>query len=541
MHRYTAVFALAAAALSAPALAQSDAAHERALAALRANPALDRNPAAVLVRFDERLPEANRATVRAAIGGRVACSFAGIPGLELIETSLPVDHAIAGARALPGVLYAEADTVIRTDATPNDAYFSSLWAMNNTGQSANGDPGTFNDDIDAAEAWNTFTGNPNLVVAVIDTGVQHAHGDLAPNIWTNAAEVPGNWADDEGDGYVDDVHGYDFYGRDGDPNDESGHGTHVAGTIGAAGNNGLGVTGVNWQCRLMPLRFIGPDGGYLSDAVLAIQYAVAHGATVINASWGSSSSAQSLYDAINQARSAGVLVVAAAGNASTNNDSTPYYPASYQLDNIISVGAVDNDFGLAWFSNYGATTVHLAAPGDGILSTWPGDSYNWMSGTSMAAPHVTGVAALVAGQNPTWSYSQVRSRLLSTVRATPSLSGKTLTGGVVNAGAALVTAAPPPPSTVPAMPGTPTATAVGSGRALVSWADNSGNETSFELQRQKKTRGKWGIATGAGSTGENQNSYTDTPGPGTFRYRVRAVNTTGASSWSAWGAPASVS
>jgi subtilisin family serine protease len=544
-HSLVVALVLSAGALPAGALAQNQnapraGAHGRAVAALRANPGLDRNPTSIIVRFDERTTEAMRAGVRAAIGGRKARDLGGVAGLELVESALPVEHALAGARAMPGVVYAEPDYVVHTTATPNDPYFSNLWGMNNSGQSVNGDPGTGNDDIDAPEAWNTFTGDPNLVVAVIDTGVQWTHADLAANIWTNPGEVAGNGVDDDGDGYVDDVHGYDWYGLDSDPNDETGHGTHVAGTIGAVGNNGVGVTGVNWRCRIMPLRFIGPNGGYTSDAVSAIQYAVAHGAKVMNASWGGGGYSQALYDAINQARSAGVLFVAAAGNASANNDATPFYPANYALDNVISVAAVDNDFGLASFSNYGATAVHLGAPGVNILSTYYGDQYAWMSGTSMAAPHVTGVAALVIGQNPAWTYAQVRSRLFSTVRADAALSGRTVTGGVVNAAAALASTPPPPPPTIPAMPGTPSATNLGGGRAQVSWADNSSNESAFEVQRQKKNHNKWSGGSTVGTTGANQNSFVDSPGAGTYRYRVRATNSAGASAWTAWGSQVSI-
>ena len=243
-----------------------------------------------------------------------------------------------------------------------------------------------------------------MVVAVIDSGMQLNHGDLAGNLWTNPGEIAGNGIDDDDDGYVDDVHGWDFVGDDNLPNDDFGHGTHVAGTLAAVGNNGIGVVGVAYSSRIMPLRVLDGSGqGYVSDAVRAIDFATRHGVRVSNNSWGYTGAAsQVLYDAIQAAGAAGQLVVTAAGNSSADIDAIPEYPAAYDLPNIISVAATTQDDHLAVFSNYGAAGVDVAAPGEHILSTLPG-GYGFADGTSMASPHVAGVAALLLAAHPTWT------------------------------------------------------------------------------------------------------------------------------------------
>ncbi len=280
--------------------------------------------------------------------------------------------------------------------TPNDPDFSNLWALNNTGQTG----GTNNADIDAPEGWSFFsyTGG-DAVVGILDTGVDYTHPDLNDNIWINPGEIAGNGIDDDNNGYVDDVRGWDFVNWDNDPMDGHGHGTHVAGTIGAEGNNGLGVVGVNWDVEIMPLKIFSDGGGGATyfGIIQALDYATMMGADLTNNSWGTpplppgTAPNQGLVTAIAN----GPLFVAAAGNSANDNDVNPVYPASINLDNIISVAATDHNDQLSGFSNYGDTSVDLGAPGSSIYSTMPNNSYGYMSGTSMAAPHVSGAAALM--------------------------------------------------------------------------------------------------------------------------------------------------
>ncbi|MEG5067133.1 S8 family serine peptidase, partial [Microcoleus sp. B3-A4] len=330
-------------------------------------------------------------------------------------------------------------TITPQATTPNDPGYSQLWGLNNTGQSG----GTADADIDAPEAWDIQQGNPNLVIGVIDTGVDYNHPDLVGNIWTNPGEITGDGIDNDNNGYIDDTRGWDFAYNDNNPMDVQGHGTHVSGTIAGKGNNGVGVTGVAWNAKIMPLKFLDDSGsGYTSDAILAIDYATGKGVKITNNSWGGDGYSQTLSDAINTAGQQGALFIAAAGNGGfdgigDDNDTTPSYPASYNLSNIISVAATTRTDGLSSFSNYGSASVDLGAPGEDIYSTWPNSSYNTISGTSMASPHVTGAAALLWSQNPTWTAQQVKDKLLQTTDAISALSGKTVSGGRLNINNAL--------------------------------------------------------------------------------------------------------
>ncbi|CAD5966035.1 Thermitase [Planktothrix agardhii] len=318
--------------------------------------------------------------------------------------------------------------------TPNDPGYSQLWGLNNIGQSG----GTADADIDAPEAWDIQKGNQNLVIGVIDTGVDYNHPDLSANIWTNPGEIAGDGIDNDSNGYIDDVRGWDFAYNDNNPMDVHGHGTHVAGTIAGKGNNGVGVTGVAWNAKIMPLKFLNDSGsGSLSNAILAINYATAKGVKLTNNSWGGGGYTQALSDAINTAGQQGALFIAAAGNSSLNTDITPAYPASYNLSNIISVASTTRTDGLSSFSNIGATTVDLGAPGSDIYSTLPNSSYGTYSGTSMASPHVTGAAALLWSQNPTWTAQQIKNRLMSTGDSISALNGKTVSGKRLNINNAL--------------------------------------------------------------------------------------------------------
>jgi subtilisin family serine protease len=531
------------AAMAASGAQQSDA-HQRAKAALEAQrdgAPLVHAPGTLLVRFQSTLPESSRASIRSLVAGQLIDRLPIVDGLEHLEVAIPVDQAIKALQALPFVVYAEPDFVVHTSTTPNDQYFNLLWGMRNTGQTVNSDPGTAGADINAPGAWSgnySFpTGDSNFVIAVIDTGIQRTHPDLAANMWINAGEIPGNGIDDDGNGYIDDVYGWNFYDNNNNPDDSGGHGTHVAGTIGAVGNNSIGVVGVNWQCQLMALKFLGRRGGYTSDAIRALNYAVQKGVKISNNSWGGGSYSQALYDAIDQARGAGHLFVAAAGNDGRNSDSNPSYPASYNVDNIISVAATNNDDGLASFSNYGATSVDIGAPGVNIASTYKGSGYVYMDGTSMASPHVAGVAALLWANNITMTYGHVRDRLYSTARPVPSLAGKSVTGGVVNAAAALSNTpfpGPPPVATPPAAPSAVTAANLTGGSARITWSDNSNNEDGFQLERQRRQGNNWRDSTLIGATSVNATFFDDAPGAGTFRYRVRAFNSAGSSNWSSW-------
>ena len=323
---------------------------------------------------------------------------------------------------------------------PTDPSFMTLWGLNNTGQSG----GTVDADIDAPEAWDLTTGSNEVVIAIIDTGINYMHPDLAANIWTNSGEIAGDGIDNDGNGFVDDVRGWDFAYNDNDPRDGNNHGTHVAGTIGARANNSRGVAGVNWNVKLMAIKFLS-DGGYGStaDAIEAINYVTMmkrdYGVNVVatNNSWGGGGYSTALRDAIAASGQQDILFVAAAGNSSSNNDVSPHYPSNYNLSNVISVAATDRNDSKASFSSYGATTVDLAAPGVSIYSTVGTSGYASYSGTSMAAPHVSGVVGLLAAYNPQATAAEIKSALMDSVDVIPAMQNRCVTGGRLNAFKAL--------------------------------------------------------------------------------------------------------
>src|SRR6266550_3945083 len=376
-------------------------------------------------------------------GQRAALSHAGAAAEERFApirgflASAPVGQrarVLAALRRDPRVRYAERNVRFHADQTPDDPSFGQLWGLENVGQAVSGVTGTPDADIDAPEAWSVTTGSPDVTVGIIDTGVDYMHPDLASNIWINPGEncagCRNDGIDNDGNGYVDDWHGWDFINNDNDPFDDNGHGTHVAGTIGAVGDNGNGVAGVSWSVRLMPLKFLGANGaGDAADAVRAVLYATSMGAVVTNNSWGGDEYSQALADAIAQADAHGSLFVAAAGNSLSDNDLTANYPSNYDLPNVVAVAATTNRDARAWFSNYGLKSVDLGAPGASILSTWPGGSYRYLDGTSMAAPHVTGAVALTSAAFPTASAEGIKALLLRTVDPNASLAGRTSTGG----------------------------------------------------------------------------------------------------------------
>jgi subtilisin family serine protease len=368
-----------------------------------------------------------------------------------VPTGTSMQQALAFWQSHPNVSIVTPDFELTTQSIPNDPSFGSLWGLSNNGAQG----GLLNADINIEPAWALGTAT-SFVTAVIDTGVDYTHPDLASNIWSNTDEVAGNGIDDDGNGFIDDVRGWDFVNNDSDPMDDNGHGTHVAGTIGAVGNNGVGVTGVAWTASIMPLKFLDREGsGSLSDAIKAIQYARVNGAKIINASWGGGGFSSALQSAISQFITSGGLFVAAAGNEATNNDVTPSYPANYQ--GVISVGASTRTDTRASFSNFG-TSVDVFAPGQSIWSTLPGNRYGSLSGTSMAAPQVAGALALLWGQNPTLTASTISQALINStdnvLRAANSTHGRVNVGAAATALRATNPGTPPstPPTTPPTTP-----------------------------------------------------------------------------------------
>jgi subtilisin family serine protease len=359
-----------------------------------------------------------------------------------------LDSVLRRLRSDPRVRFAEPNYKVHALATPNDSAFGELWGLVNSGQAVKGVTGTPDADIDADQAWNVTTGSSSIVVGILDTGVDFSHPDLGGRqtssqvMWKNPGETGGgresNGVDDDGNGYVDDWRGWDWANDDNNPQDDMNHGTHVAGTIGALGNNGQGIAGVNWNVKIMALKFLDSHGdGDLADAVEALRYATSMGVRITNSSWGGGPFSQAMFDAIKAADSRGALFVAAAGNSSADNDAAPVYPASYDVPNVIAVAATDQDDTLASFSNRGRTSVDLAAPGTQVYSTVLGGGYDWGTGTSMSAPHVTGTAALAAAAFPSATGAGLKALLLRTVDPKPSLVGVTTTEGRLNAGRAL--------------------------------------------------------------------------------------------------------
>jgi len=653
-------------------------------------------PGEVLVKFKYGTSIVAINKLHSAIG---ANKIRDIRHLGIHRMRLPkdvkVEEAVRNYRSDPNVEYAEPNYIVKTSAIPNDPGYSLQWGLNNTGQTG----GTSGADIHAQAAWDITKGSNNIIIAVVDTGVAYDHPDLSGNIWVNTAELNGlPGVDDDHNGFIDDIYGWDFINNDGHPLDYDQHGTHVAGIIAAKGNNGTGISGVMWSARIMPLRFLGVTGsGDVAKAAEAIEYAADNGARIINASWGGNDYSITLYNAIEYARQKNVLVVAAAGNETMNNDIDAFYPASFNLANIISVAASDRNDSLAYFSNYGAVSVHLAAPGvtiyssvptfaygdpvtiysenfdsndgdlplpgwsrGGVHSTWaitkgtgvgancledsPGANYvsntdSWAgymtpissvknnryrlsfkwkgnidhntndffyinysqdgkiwdfadfrdginpdfvpdftdeltsaaemfdiyyfgfglasdsvgnydgvyiddvvlsrqsisigsytyesdgwSGTSMAAPFVSGVAGLVWSVNPSLGYAQVKDIILNSVDKKPSLSGKTSTGGRVNASAALTLVILSAPSNL-------SASAISKSQIDLSWQDNASTETGFRIERKKASDASYTVIAEAGS---NVTSYSDTGlSAGTkYFYRIKAYNSSGESSYS---------
>lgn len=352
-----------------------------------------------------------------------------LPGANAIVVeplgSIGAQAALSELREADGVRYVQKNYVQEALGVPGDSLWNELWGMQKIG---------------APAAWGRIAGGP-VTVAVIDTGIDTTHQDLDGNLWRNQGEISGNRVDDDGNGVVDDVNGASFLasGRvtSGDPTDLDGHGTHVSGTIAGESGNDYGVVGVNPGAKVMAVNFLGTRGGSTVDAIRSIDYAARNGAKVINASWGGGPFEPALRDAIARAGNAGILFVAAAGNDGEDADAFPMYPAAYDLPNIVSVAATDPDDELASFSNYGATSVDLAAPGTDIVSSVPIDDFDSYSGTSMASPHVAGAASLVLAGEPGLSVAALKERLLATVDPVGGLQGSTVSGGRLNVASAV--------------------------------------------------------------------------------------------------------
>ena len=389
--------------------------------------------------FGIPLRRLRRAIIHADIGATVVKTYTTIDNLQLVRLApgSEVAEAVEQYMSLPDVLYAEPDWIVHAiDTIPDDPDFGDLWGLHNTGQSG----GTADADIDAPAAWDLGTGSSDVIVVVIDTGVDYNHEDLAGNMFQNTPDCNTNGVDDDGNGFVDDCYGIDTINNDSDPMDDEDHGTHVSGTIGAVGNNTVGVTGVNWDVSIMACKFLGSDGsGPTSGAIdclgyIDTMYDAGHTNIVAsNNSWGGGSFSQALADAIDSNRQRGILAIAAAGNDGTDNDLDPTYPSNYFLSNIIAVAATDRNDGIASFSQFGSTSVHIGAPGVAIRSTTRNDTYGLNSGTSMATPQVAGVAALMRAQNPTWDWLDIKNRILAGGDNTSAMSDKTVTGKRLNA------------------------------------------------------------------------------------------------------------
>ncbi|GEO04527.1 hypothetical protein AAE02nite_21910 [Adhaeribacter aerolatus] len=409
--------------------------------------ALEHVPNELLIKLKPGQSEEVKARVLAKIGGKVSEKIltktmerlGDTEGILVVRTPLAALEAINKIKGGTEIEFAEPNYIYQHAATASDPYLTngSLWGM----KGGNGS------NAEAAWAAGT-TGAASVYVGIIDEGIQLNHPDLAGQVWTNTYDkVDG--IDNDGNGYVDDVNGWDFDGNDnsiydgGTKGSLDDHGTHVAGTIGAKANNSTGVVGVNWNVTLISGKFLGRRGGNTANAVKAVDYftnlKVKHGLNIVatNNSWGGGGYSQALYDAIKRANDAGIMFIAAAGNAGTNNDATASYPSNYELPNVIAVAAIDKNGSLASFSQYGTKSVDLGAPGVAIWSTTAYNSYSAYDGTSMATPHVTGAVALYASLKPGASVAQIRNAILSTAVPTSSLSSKTVTGGRLDANAAL--------------------------------------------------------------------------------------------------------
>lgn len=407
----------------------------------------------VLVRFKDGITGDNigraLSVISAEVSERILTqtmeSAGDMQGIYLLHTPLDVPQAISKLQDLTEVEYAEPNYIYTIGAVSNDPYYvnGSLWGMYGSATTPANQYGSR-----AGSAWaNGNTGSSSVLVGIIDEGVMRTHEDLVANCWVNPYETL-NGKDDDGNGYKDDKYGWNFVNNNNNTFDKNNddHGTHVAGTIGATGGNGKGVAGMCWNVKMIPAKFLGANGGTTANAIKAVDYItglkIKHNLKIVatNNSWGGGGFSQSLKSAIDRAANAGILFIAAAGNASSNNDAVANYPSNYTSSNIIAVASITSAGGLSSFSNYGATMVDIGAPGSSIYSSLPvlvggnaTSGYGSYSGTSMATPHVTGAAALYAATHPAATATDIKNAILNSAIATPSLTGKCVTGGRLNA------------------------------------------------------------------------------------------------------------
>jgi hypothetical protein len=470
-------------------LALWDTGHRSQYAAQPQNPALSHIADEVIVRFRDGVDETAKELARFRVLGNRKKAFKTVRGLEVIKLprNVSVQEAIDLYEQDQNVLYAEPNYILSLTgktgltATPNDPSFGSLWGLTK---------------INAPAAWNITTGSNNVVVAVLDTGTDYNHVDLQANIFNNPVECVADGVDNDGNGYVDDCRGINVAYGTSDPMDDNNHGTHVAGTIGAVGNNGIGVVGVNWNVKILTCKFFDASGSATTEAAIeCLDYVKemkdlyvssngTQGANIVatSNSWGGGGFSQALYDAIDAQRESDILFITAAGNGNifgvgVNNDTTPFYPCTYYLPNIICVAATTSNDSKAGFSNYGRRTVHVGAPGNSILSTLPGNTYGSSSGTSMATPHVSGLAALLKAQNPSRDWRAIKNLIMAggdTIKSmTNTITGKRINanGGMTCSNKVIQTRILPIASTISASPGVP----VNLGYLNINCANSNGN------------------------------------------------------------------
>src|SRR3989338_3775451 len=403
----------------------------------------------LIVRFKEGINSFSADTIHQALGIESSKKLNQIGKVEVIE--LPQNTYFKEAQKFyadnPNVLYAEPDFKIRIDpiatrARVKSTPYSQQWALENLGQKVGKFTGKEDADINAPEAWKVTKGDREVVLGIIDTGIFYTHPDLKDNIWENSAEIVGNGKDDDGNVFVDDIHGINALNRSGDPLDDNGHGTHVSGIMGASGLKGKGVFGVNQKVLIVGCKFLDSEGnGSMSDALICMDYFAKLktreenpvNLVAINASWGGPGSSRAMKDAIQALGDLGILFVVAAGNDSLDNDRVSNFPANYKLANIISVAATNNRDELAYFSNYGRRSVHVGAPGMDIMSTYLGDGYEIFSGTSMAAPYVTGLIGLLKSSDSDLNWKQLKNLVIAGGSKLDILSEKTISGRRIRA------------------------------------------------------------------------------------------------------------